>query len=88
MTTYRRSDDALGAPVGDTLVVLNLESLKYFELNAVSGRIWEILDAGAVTEEEICETLCAEFTVSVDECKAAVMRFMADAESKGLVSSH
>lgn len=87
MTTYRRSDEALGAPVGDSLVVLNLESLKYFELNVVSARIWEILESGPVSETTICETLSAEFAVSDDECKAAVKRFMVDAESKGLVLS-
>jgi len=87
MTIYRRSDDALGAPLGESLVVLNLESLKYFELNQVSSRIWEILDDGPASVATIKDQLCAEFSVSPEECEAAVKRFLDEALAKGLVTN-
>jgi hypothetical protein len=87
MTIYRRSDDALGAPLGESLVVLNMQSLKYFELNQVSSRIWEIFDDGPASVETIRDRLCADFAVSPEVCEAAVKRFFDEALAKGLVTN-
>jgi hypothetical protein len=87
MTIYRKAADALGANVGTSVVVLNIDSLKYFEFSEVAGRIWEMLDAGPLTQEEICQKLLQEFEVSEEQCSTAVSEFLSDAEKKGLVLS-
>jgi hypothetical protein len=87
MTIYRKAADALGAHVGASVVVLNIDSLKYFELSEVASRIWEMLDLGPLSQEEICQTLLQEFDVPEDQCVAAVQDFLSDAEKKGLVLS-
>ena len=87
MTIYRKAVDALGAHVGTSVVVLNIDSLKYFELSEVASRIWEMLDLGPLSQEEICKTLLQEFDVSEDQCGEAVQEFLSDAEKKGLVLS-
>jgi hypothetical protein len=87
MTIYRKATDALGAQVGASVVVLNIDSLKYFELSEVAGRIWEMLDLGPLSQQEICENLLQEFDVSENECSIAVSDFLSDAENKGLVLS-
>jgi len=85
MKTYRKNDDAIGASLGASVVILNTESLKYFELTEVAARIWELLDSGPVSFQKICALLLAEFEVSETTCQTSVNAFLKDAVSRGLV---
>lgn len=87
MTIYRKTDEALGAHVGDSVVVLHSESLKYFELKDVAARIWELLDEGPSSLTSVVDVLLEEFEVSRAQCEEAVAAFLSDAQNKGLVSS-
>lgn len=85
MKIYRKNDDAIGAHVGNSVVILNIESLKYFELTDVASRIWELLDQGPLSEDQICSHLLSEFEVEAKHCRDALHSFLSDATAKGLV---
>ncbi len=63
----RRVDDIFAAPLNDTLLILNVSTGKYHGLNAVAGRIWELL-AEPMTEAQLIAHLLTEFEVDADDC--------------------
>lgn len=87
MTTYRKNPDALDANVGQTLVILNPDTLKYFELTEVAARIWELLEKAPLSQTDLCHALLAEYDVDEAECVSAVATFLEDSLAKGLVLS-
>jgi hypothetical protein len=86
VTRYSRQPQALHATVGEDLVVLNPESLAYYEFNDVGARIWELLGAGALDEDQLVAALLAEYEIDESRCHQSVGAFLADAEAKGLVT--
>jgi hypothetical protein len=85
LKTYRKNDDAIDANLGASVVILNTENLKYFELTDVASRIWELLNEGPMTIGEICSILLDEFEVSASNCESSVTAFLKDATARGLV---
>jgi len=86
MAVYQRSTDALHADVDGEVVVMNIESLDYFALNPVAARIWELLGETALTREQLCERLLAEYEVDAARCEASVVQFLDAAVAQGVVS--
>jgi hypothetical protein len=62
VTRYRAAPDALAATLSDGAVLLNLRTKRYYSLNETGTRIWQLLLEGR-TEEEIVQTLTAEYEV-------------------------
>jgi hypothetical protein len=87
MLTYRKNPDALDATVGQSMVVLNLDSLKYYELTEVAARIWELLGEAPFSQHDLCQALLAEYDVDEAECVSAIATFLEDSTAKGLVLS-
>jgi DNA-directed RNA polymerase delta subunit len=83
---YRKNDDAIGANLGASVVILNTGNFKYFELTEVASRIWELLDDGPMSISDICSKLLDEFEVSSSNCEKSVTSFLKDATARGLVS--
>ncbi len=65
-------------------ILLSLESGKYFGLDAVGTRIWQLLGAGP-SLTGVCETLAAEFDVERATIEADLLALVAELSSHGLV---
>jgi Coenzyme PQQ synthesis protein D (PqqD) len=77
-TTLSRNGDILHAPVGsEEAVMMNVTAGRYYGLNAVGLRIWELLETPK-TIAEICAQICEEFDVDAQTCEAAVLKFVQD----------
>lgn len=83
--SYQRSPDALHAEVNGSLILMNVESLAYFEFNDVAKRIWNLLSDDVWAEEQIVSMLIDEYEVEPEHCKAAVATFLKQALEKGFV---
>ena len=84
-TELRRGDEILGARVDvDNAVLLSVADGLYFGLDAVGGRIWELLDTPR-TVGEICTALGEEFEVDDETCRADVLGFVAELMERGIV---
>ena len=59
MEKFQRADDLLGAAVGEELLMMSIEKGSYFSLNAVGGRIWELLET-PISIDELVARLTAE----------------------------
>jgi len=71
MIKYIRNNNAISGRLHDEMVMMDIEQGKYFSLNPVATRIWEILEK-PVAKDEICKILLDEFEVDDNKCKLEV----------------
>jgi len=84
-TTLSRNADILYAPVdAQQAVMLSISAGRYYGLNAVGSRIWEMLET-PMTLAEICARLCQQYEVDAQLCETAVLTFVNDVVNNGLV---
>jgi hypothetical protein len=65
-------------------VLLNLETGRYYSLNAVGARIWKLLAAGH-SPPSITQQLVAAYEVSPEQAAGDVDRLLADLRAHQLV---
>lgn len=67
MTTYIRNSKTISGRLHDEMVMMDLDQGKYFSLNPVATRIWDLLDK-PVTVEWLCGRLQEEYEVNAEQC--------------------
>lgn len=82
-TMVRRSPAALGTQV-DQDYVLMAGDLTYHGLDRVGSRVWELLEE-PTTIDAIAPVIEAEFTVSADDARNDLVKFIQDLADRGLV---
>jgi hypothetical protein len=84
-TTLSRNGDILYASVdSEEVVMLSVTAGKYYGLNAVGARIWELLEH-PMTLAQLCAKICEDFEVDMKTCEAAVLRFAEEIIDNGIV---
>jgi Coenzyme PQQ synthesis protein D (PqqD) len=74
-TKLIRGGDILHAPVGmDEAVMMSVEAGRYYGLNAVASRIWDLLETPK-TIAQLCEQIWEEFDVDAQTCEIEVLKF-------------
>lgn len=71
MKKYIRNSKTISGRLHDELVMMDLDQGKYFSLNPVATRIWELLET-PVTVDELCGQLTGEYEISKGKCLAEV----------------
>jgi hypothetical protein len=80
-----RNDDILHAAVGtEEAVMMSVSAGRYYGVNAVGARIWELLET-PVTVAQLCARLCEEFEVDAQTCEAQVLKFVNDLSDNGII---
>lgn len=69
---------------GESAVILHLDSGAYYQLNAVGGRIWEILGEGS-TVGRVVDALLMDLTDAPLDLRSDVERFFLDLADLDLV---
>ena len=67
MTKYVRNSKTISGRLHDELVMMDLNQGKYFSLNPVATRIWDLLEK-PMTLEELCVLLSDEYDVGTEQC--------------------
>jgi Coenzyme PQQ synthesis protein D (PqqD) len=84
-TMLSRNSDIFYASVdAEQAVMLSVAAGKYYGLNAVAARIWELLEH-PMTVAQLCVQICEEFEVDMQTCEPAVMRFADEIINNGIV---
>lgn len=83
-TTVVRSEEPVDAEVDGAVVMMSLEQGKYYGLDAVGSRIWQLVGA-PIEIGELCRRLLAEFDVDAERCERDVIEFLEGLEREGLV---
>lgn len=69
---YQRNADILVTEMDGSLMMMSIEVGKYFELNPVSKRIWELFETPN-SIEEVVEVLLTEYEISKEDCEKEVI---------------
>lgn len=83
-TNVRVPERVLMRPVGDELVLLDLDKENYYGLNPVGARLMQLAESGA-TLQEIVERLLTEFDVMRERLEIDVRTLAADLIAAGLI---
>jgi hypothetical protein len=66
------------------MVMMSVDAGRYYGLNAVASRIWELLDTPR-SASELCHHIVEEFEVDSTTCDAEVRRFLGELLKHGIV---
>lgn len=77
--------DVLCQHVGDEVVLLDLASERYFGLDPVGSRIWQLLDQD-LPLEQVLQCLCAEYDAPRDRLRDDLLLLVEQLTESGLVS--
>lgn len=83
-TWYARNSRTISGRLHDELVMMDIEQGRYFSLNPVATRIWELLETPSDIAE-ICKRLMDEYDVEVEQCRAEVSKVLEELYDMGLV---
>ncbi len=84
MTKYIRNSKTISGRLHDELVIMDLDQGKYFSLNPVATRIWDLLEKPLDTDE-LCAVLINEYDVEPERCRVEVQEYLAEMLRMGLV---
>lgn len=74
-TIIQRNDSVIFSDIDDQVVMMDLDSGDYFELNTVGTRIWELLET-PTTVNGLVKTLLSEFDIAEDVCRPETEDFI------------
>ena len=79
-----RHGDALAADVGDEVVLLNIATGYFHQLNVVGSYLWKRLDEPQ-TVEQLCHSAHCDFEADDGECRRDITAFVRELHDAGLV---
>lgn len=77
--------ECVSAEVEESLVLLDLDTLLYHSLNRTAAAIWQTLEKPC-TASQISDTLCKQYSVASEDCRASVERALTRFKEVGLIS--
>jgi hypothetical protein len=83
----KATSDVLCQDVGGEVVLLDLASERYFGLDPVGTRIWNLIDRDH-TLQDVLETLCAEYDAPRERLQGDLLALVAQLADAGLVTVH
>lgn len=81
---YIRNSKTISGRLHDELVMMDIEQGKYFSLNPVATRIWDLLEEPLLIDE-LCKYLMDEYEVELAECHSEVSEHLGEMVRLGLV---
>lgn len=80
-----RNDDIPTIELDGDVAMMNIEKGKYYGLNSVASRVWELLQESRIFSELI-ELLLKEYDVEKTTCEQDVSELLASLNEAGLIS--
>ena len=70
-----RSSELVSSDIDGEVVMMSIENGKYYGLDKVGSRIWEVLE-NSLSVSELIDQLLVEFEVERETCEKDVMYFL------------
>ncbi len=83
-TTIQLDPSLLYSKIGDEIVLLTVESGKYFKVDAVGSRIWELIKE-PTTIHNLCGKLIEEYDISSEQCYEDIAPFLERLKEDALI---
>jgi len=87
MITYFRNSKTISGRLSDEIVMMDIDKGKYFALNPVATRIWDLLEQ-PMTLNDLCIMLSQEYEVDEMQCKSEVEQYLKKMVDLGLIIPH
>lgn len=81
---YKVISEHLCCDLNGEAVILSLKNGKYYGLNSVGSRIWELIQT-PMSADEIESALLSEYEVDRDECRREVSEFLKEMKAQELI---
>lgn len=79
-----RRNDIDTTDLNGEIVMMDLEKGRYFSLNGVGSRIWEIIEK-PIEVNKLVESLLEEYDVNRSECEENVLEFLGKLNDANIV---
>ena len=86
LVSMKPNPNVLFKRLGEEMVLFNLDTDHFYELNGPAARFWELLSAGHDTAE-VSERMLDEYEVDRDQLASEAGALLASLQQEGLVSS-
>ncbi|MBF0509724.1 MAG: lasso peptide biosynthesis PqqD family chaperone [Deltaproteobacteria bacterium] len=83
-TVIARSDDIVAADMDGEVVMMNIDTGKYYALDPIAGDIWS-LTAEPISVAALCQLLMERYEVTQDVCRHDVTNFLRDINDDGII---
>ena len=83
-TILSRREGLMTADMNGSAVMMDVMTGKYYNLGAVGGRIWELLEE-PMTLAALVKKLTAEYDVSAEQCRNDILPFLNTLLERGLL---
>lgn len=80
-----RRNDIDTTDLNGEIVMMDLEKGRYFSLNGVGSRIWEIIEE-PIGINKIVDCLLEEYDVNRNECEENVLEFLGKLDDANIIS--
>jgi hypothetical protein len=80
----RNESNFLANPVGEEIIILNMETGDYLGLNAVGASIWEQIQEPR-TVQDIIDKLIAEYDIDANTCTTETLSYLVKINQLGLL---
>jgi len=83
-STIRRNNEILASDMDGEIVMMQIETGKYYNLGRIGGIIWNML-AEPIEVEEVIEKLVDQYSVSKEQCELDTLPFLQQMQQQGLI---
>jgi hypothetical protein len=83
-TVIARAEGLVASDLDGETVLLNLASGKYFGMDLIGSRIWELLEK-PLTMTKLCDALIEEYDVAREQCEHDVANYLSTLLEKKLI---
>src|SRR6056297_67631 len=83
-STVKRNEEVFANEVDGEAVMMNIQTGKYYGLDEIGTRIWELMEE-EIEVRKIIDELRKEFDVSEQQCKKDVLTLLDDLKSNQLI---
>ena len=87
MIRYIRNSKTISGRLHDELVMMDIGQGKYFSLNPVATRVWDLLE-NPLSLDELRGRLMEEYEVDIEQCRAEVTEVISEMVKLGDVLKH
>jgi len=84
MEKYKRNENTVSGRLHDELVMMDIDRGKYYSLNNVSTRLWDLLEEWK-SIDELCAVLTDEYDVKPEQCREEVSQILEEMQQLNLV---
>ena len=83
-TYIKRNNEVFASQIDDEVVMMNIQSGKYYGIDTIGSRIWELINE-KIQVQKVIDHLLEEYDVSEEQCKNDVLEFLDELNENKLV---